>query len=260
MYKAYNLKVGFFDELNLYDYLNEGTNIFNKNSHKIKSTLDSFALKDGSLDGSKMQEDWFPQIKADVFISHSHKDENLAKCFAGWLKDCFDLDSFIDSCVWGYSNNLLKIIDEEFCKNTNAPTYNYNKRNGSTSHVHMMLSTALTMMLDKTECVFFLNTPNSITTDSVISRTYSPWIYHEIAMTKLIKENIPARHSMKKESLNEQFRRKAAELKFQYVLPVDHLIKIDVDTLLKWEQGCLFSLDSEKGDNLDDLYDISGGK
>jgi len=65
---------------------------------------------------------------------------------------------------------------------------------------------------------------------------------------------------MKKESLNEQFRRKAAELEIQYVLPVDHLIKIDVDTLLKWELGCLFSLDSEKGDNLDNLYDISGNK
>jgi len=187
MYKGYNLHIGLLD-LDFSKYSEKGKKMFNENRQKIQSTLDSFALKDGSLDGSKMQEDWFPQIKADVFISHSHKDENLAKCFAGWLKETFDLDSFIDSCVWGYSNNLLRIIDDKFCKNENTPTYNYNKRNGSTSHVHMMLSTALTMMLDKTECVFFLNTPNSITTDSVISRTYSPWIYHEIAMTKLIKE------------------------------------------------------------------------
>lgn len=47
-----------------------------------------------------MQVSWFPQIKADVFISHSHSDEKLAIIFAGWLYNAFGLTAFIDSCVW----------------------------------------------------------------------------------------------------------------------------------------------------------------
>lgn len=56
-----------------------------------------------------MQSYWFPKINADIFLSHSHKDEKLIIAFAGWLKDTFNLDVFIDSCIWGYSNDLQKL-------------------------------------------------------------------------------------------------------------------------------------------------------
>ena len=62
-----------------------------------------------------MQANWFPQIKADIFISHSHKDKGLALALAGWLEETFGLTAFIDSCVWGYANKLLKMIDDEYC-------------------------------------------------------------------------------------------------------------------------------------------------
>ena len=78
----------------------------------IIEKINSFVGDNGSLDGSKMQANWFPQIKADIFISHSHKDENLALALAGWLKVTFGLSVFIDSCVWGYANDLLRIIDD----------------------------------------------------------------------------------------------------------------------------------------------------
>ena len=151
---------------------------------KIKSFIDD----DGFLDGSKMQDNWFPQIKADVFISHSHKDKDLALALAGWLKENLGLTAFIDSCVWGYSNDLLKLIDNRYCRNEYRRTYDYEKRNSSTSHVHMMLSVALTQMIDNTECLFFLNTPNSITPDTIINQTESPWIYSEIATSQLIRK------------------------------------------------------------------------
>jgi hypothetical protein len=54
---------------------------------------------------------------------------------------------------------------------------------------YMMLASALTLMMDKTECVFFLNTPESIKTEDVIKKTASPWIYHEITMLHLIQKN-----------------------------------------------------------------------
>ena len=49
--------------------------------------------------------------KVYIFISHSHKDINKVIAFAGWLKTNFGLEAFIDSCSWGYCDELLKIID-----------------------------------------------------------------------------------------------------------------------------------------------------
>lgn len=165
-----------------------GLDSFSSQQTSIEETINSFVRNDGSLDGSLMQANWFPQIKADIFISHSHKDKGLALALAGWLEETFGLTAFIDSCVWGYANKLLKMIDDEYCYQKKINAYNYQKRNYSTSHVHMMLSVALTQMIDNTECLFFLNTPNSITPNTIINQTESPWIYSEIAMSRLIRK------------------------------------------------------------------------
>lgn len=112
MYRGFNLRLeqnGFSREcLDTFYYI--GSNCISNQKNRIIEKLSSFVGENGSLDGSKMQENWFPQVEADVFISHSHKDEKLAIALAGWLKDTFGLTAFIDSCVWGYSNDLLKQI------------------------------------------------------------------------------------------------------------------------------------------------------
>lgn len=51
----------------------------------------------------------------------------------------------------------------------------------------MMLASALTMMIDKAECVIFLNTPNAVSTEEIIDKTESPWIYYETVMTNLVR-------------------------------------------------------------------------
>jgi len=246
MYRGFNLKIG-----NEYDrYHKFGEEIYEQNCALIQESLDEFALDDIYLDGSKMQADWFPQVHADVFVSHSHIDEYKAVSLAGWISKEFNLEVFIDSCIWGCAGNLLRIIDDVYCLNYNRKTYNYSKRNCSTSHVHMMLSTALTMMIDNTECLFFLNTPNSITPEDVIKNTKSPWIYSEIAMTRLIrrKDKNVHRERAKMESL-----RKAAneELLIKYNLELDHLHDIDGRILKKW-----FRLYDGRGHALDVLYDL----
>ena len=65
------------------------------------------------IDGTKIQEEWFPEIEADIFISHSHEDKDLACALAGWLYDTFKLKCFIDSCVWGDSKELLELMNSE---------------------------------------------------------------------------------------------------------------------------------------------------
>ena len=130
-----------------------GNELYNANRKHIITKLESFISEDGFLDGSEMQDNWFPQIEADIFISHSHYDEKAAVSFAGWLYKNFRIKSFIDSCIWGYSNDLLKILDNRYCLNPSGETYSYQKRNYSTSHIHMMLSTALMMMINKTDAM-----------------------------------------------------------------------------------------------------------
>jgi hypothetical protein len=215
-------------------YSKKGSEIYEGHKEHIEKELDSFILKDGSIDGSKLQDDWFPQIEADIFLSHSHGDKEKAIAFAGWLSAELGLSAFIDSCVWGYANNLLKKIDNVYCMNTDGKTYNYDLRNFSTSHVHMMLSNALTKMMHKTECVIFLNTPNSIQTkDVVVNQTKSPWIYHEIAMTHVLRKKKPNRLGfLKKGYLFEN----AQVLTVTYDTKLDHLIKLEMADLLEWQK------------------------
>lgn len=139
--------------------------------------------------------------KKDVFISHSHDDINKVIAFAGWLHDAFGLEAFIDSCSWGYCDDLLNRIDKRYCYKPKTNTYDYDLRNYTTSHVHMMLSTALTEMIYNTECIIFFNTPQSINMASELDKikknskqsTISPWIYHELSMTTMLQVVEPHR-------------------------------------------------------------------
>lgn len=237
MYRGFQLELKpyrsmFESNIGFEYYHSVGSDLFEKHQDEVQSVLDNFLLSDGSIDGSKMQENWFPQIEADIFISHSHQDEDLAIALAGWLYEKFGLVSFIDSCVWGYADDLKKLLFKTYRKYSDPGDFIPLCRFVS-SHVHMMLSVALSQMIDNTECLFFLNTPNSISIDAPIGETTSsPWIYSEIAMSRLIRKQIPKR--LKK--LNES--QKAFSLKLiRYRLPMDHLLVISEQDMLGWEES-----------------------
>lgn len=214
---------------------------------EVQRNIQSFTNKDGTIDGSKMSADWFPVFDADVFISHSHKDEETAFALAGWLSEHFGLTAFVDSGIWGFSAELLKIIDNAYCLNPGGETYSYEKRNHSTSHVHMMLSTALSRMIDRSECLFFLNTPNSITPEDVIEdRTLSPWIYSEIEMTRLIRKKSAVEHRQRIVSFTESMIQVMKAIRIKYRVTLDHLAPLDEAALVKWGKaynGSQFPLD-----------------
>lgn len=230
-----------------------GLEKFNSQKKGIQKRLKDFMYSDNSIDGTSMQADWFPQIEADIFISHSHKDQKMAICLAGWLWSEFNLNCFIDSLIWGYANDLLKEIDEEFCKNLDGNTYNYHSRNFSTSHVHMMLSTALAMMIDKTECLIFLDTPHSIKPIDSIENTQSPWIYFEIATSKIIQKRTPKRLLLESRSFSDKLTK---SLSVNYILDLDHLPVLEVSTLKDWS----FESENSSEHPLDVLYNVVPSK
>ena len=234
-----------------------GKKMFDANRAIIKTKLDSYLLPGGALDGSEMQDNWFPQIEADIFISHSHADTDVAIGFAGWLYYNFKIKSFIDSCVWGYANELLRSIDDMYCPNEDKKSYNYNKRNYSTSHVHMMLSTALSKMIHKTECLFFLKTDNSISlsTSKVVGKTESPWLYNEIAMSQLIEHVTPTRRLHQDTKMFSKAERGGPvneDLRIVYDASLKHLTPLELSNLLMWEISHTGTTAKEA---LDTLYD-----
>ena len=106
------------------------------------------------------------------------------------LNEKFGLKVFIDSQVWGYIYDLQKEIDDEYCKNEGEKnSYSYNKRNVSTSHVHLMLSNALRKMIDSCDFFFFLDSQNSLKYVNINSEdaTFSPWINLEVEITNTIR-------------------------------------------------------------------------
>lgn len=175
-------------------FYEKGIGIYKSQKAYVENNLKKFICEDGYINATQLQENWFPQMNADVFLSHSHKDEKLVISFAGWLNEIFGLTSFIDSCVWGYANNLIKIIDNKYCVHSykddgSVDRYNYTSRNYSTSHVHMMLNMAIAKMIDSCECLMFVNTPSSIILEEGINKpsTISPWIYSELEFSRIIR-------------------------------------------------------------------------
>jgi hypothetical protein len=212
-----------------------GTQTIRADKTAVGNAIDSFANADGVLDGNELQRNWFPEIRAEVFISHSHQDARLAARIAGWLETTIGVKPFVDSSVWGHADSLLRKIDDRYCLNPGGETYSYNMRNGSTAHVHMMLSTALGMMIDDTECLIFLNTAQSINWRQATSRTLSPWLFAEIAMSRMIRKKtnprIPA-------ALADSHDKIAAGAKIDYQADLRHLTEIGEMDLLEWEADC----------------------
>lgn len=148
----------------------------------------------GTIDGTKLQEAMFPTSKHfDIFLSHSHADEDRVLRFAAWIKDNLGLNCFIDSVYWNYVGKLQKSIDNKYCMTSDRCYYDYDSRNMSTSHLHSMLAMALMEMIDKTECFIFIGSGNSLSPQNLKAETFSPWIYQELSFAAKVRRTIPDR-------------------------------------------------------------------
>ena len=240
MYRAFNVHI---TDQEIDTLLKNSNQVYDdflliSHSHKqyIQQSLDNFLLPNNSIDVQSLEQDWFPSVDAHVFISHSHKDIELVQKFEKWLYQQFGIKCFVDSKVWGYANDLLKKLDDKYSllySENNINTYYYEKTIISSSHVHMMLATALLKMIDKINYIFFLNTPQSLSLNNIHQFTYSPWIYYELLLLKFIRKN-------KIKRLTEQERRKsfsieAENLAMSFPVDIKNLCKLSRDNLYAWE-------------------------
>ncbi|MGA2141691.1 MAG: hypothetical protein ABSG94_04635 [Brevinematales bacterium] len=270
MYKCFDVKLDVTEIIDseFDEFLIKGRRLNESNKDRIKESIDKYLLHDGSLDGSKMQSNWFPQIESDIFISFSHNDEDEVIAFAGYLEEMFNLNVFIDSCVWKYANDLIRLLNNDCChiyhdNICDTTTTDYNDLVSLTSHVHMMLSTALTMMIDRAECVFFFDTNESIIPKYIYDKkTYSPWLYHEISMTKLVKnrslsEYREKRYDHGKIAMEEMIIEKDLR-RITHNVSKDHLINFNRDLFYKWGDRYIPRFDHYEH-SLDALYEILEG-
>lgn len=133
-------------------------------------------------------------------------------------------------------------------------------RNYTTSHVHSMLSSALAEMIDSSECLIFFNTPNSIyLNDEIKSKTngqstFSPWIYHELSISGMIRKKKPERlliehFSHRDSAANEGMLGLVVE--YDVTKYLKEMITLTDDILLEWKRK-----HNSNQNALDELYSL----
>lgn len=251
MYRRFQYETTFVNQY----YIEKARKFQDGNKEAIRQSLSSYLRDNATLDGTMMMNDCFPQIECDVFISHAHADEKVALTFAGRLWSELGLKSFIDSGVWSNVDDLLDEFEEKFYHKDSTITDYQGGRNFYASHVNMMLANSLTKMIDKTECLFFLNTPNSLFVQNCDMMTLSPWIHYELTTCKYIRINCPERHKPK--ILSE--RTDSIPKQATYKKPVSY--RLDLSSLTKVTESFIDMWINDSKDRrlnpseaLDDLY------
>lgn len=75
MYKRYKLENN-QDLVSLVkEYSNYGDEIIEANKRDIKKSLDEYINQQGYINMSDISKEWFPLVKCDIFLSHSHKED-----------------------------------------------------------------------------------------------------------------------------------------------------------------------------------------
>lgn len=230
---------------------------------KVLVDLEQYLL-DGNnlLDATKIQQSVFPEIDIDVFISHSHTDEDEAIKVALSLEE-IGLKPFVDSCVWGHADELLRKIDDAFSKPEGWTNYSYELRNRTTTNVHLILNAALQQMIHRSELFIFLGTETSVKIDDYVSsheQLSSPWIFSELTFVRNVERTLRKQITMGNES--RKFEAAASDkqkIEFRYRLP-DSTYSIEFWQFARWlEKGKSLQISDffqpEKGlEHLDRLY------
>ncbi|WP_048609174.1 toll/interleukin-1 receptor domain-containing protein, partial [Providencia rettgeri] len=160
---------------------------------EIKSILDiDEEKKEVKIKHNDIIKNWFPESDCHIFMSHSHKDKNIAIKIANYLYANYKIKTFIDSYFWQFVDDAIYEINSNYSKNPkpNDHLLRYDSSLRVGTNFYLTLSNALMDTIDKSDCCIFLNTENSIfNINSESESTYSPWIYTELNILDKIRKN-----------------------------------------------------------------------
>lgn len=156
----------------------------------------------GIIDGDKVKDLIFPTKGEgfpdfDVFISHSHNDEDKAKHLAEYLRKECGKQPFLDSYVWSSADELMMCIDDKYSRIPRSSLLSYEKVQYSSSHVHTMLSMAILEMIARCESFIFIESSESIDYNVLRksgTRTQSPWLYQELQYVRMLSAKYKSGH------------------------------------------------------------------
>lgn len=196
-----------------------------------------FDFRTRSFDAEKIKEGWLPiKDQYNVFISYSHDDKEKALILVNWFES-HGIKCFLDAYYWNNADKLLKAIDDLKCKNPDGKSYNYKKRNYSTSLIHAILSMAIMEAIDKCDIGIFIESQNSLTVnlDSIHSFSLSPWIYEELKFMINIEKRIPNWLNERQIRMFSEGTRMIVESKaplaMRFSVPLDQFVELKASNL-----------------------------
>lgn len=210
------------DESSLLD-----TSTMEKNFQNLMKSIVSETENTAVFDAMKLMKHHFNKDlkNFDVFISHSHQNMDEVLKLAKIIKDN-GKNVFIDSLYWNFADDLLRELDEKYCRNNNSGSFDYSKRNISTTLVHSILSNSLQMMINQCDTFLFLNSANinHLTIEKYNENyTTSPWIYTELLTANIIMSNWDLYKSEAFRS--KEYSNKAKDIYFMFDIK-DFLVKL----------------------------------
>ena len=170
---------------------------YKSKNNEILINIENLLLNENEVfDVEKINNELFSNVKPDIFLSHSHADQENVIKLAAKIEYHTKLKVFVDSGVWANAYDLLRKIDDKYCYQSQTHTYSYEKRNHTTANVFMILNAALHRVIDSCELLLFLGTDNSINIQNLLTENKyisSPWIFSELQFANLVKRNVPNR-------------------------------------------------------------------
>jgi hypothetical protein len=95
--------------------------------------------------------------------------------------------------------------------------------------------------------------PTDVIGEESIPATFSPWLFSEIALTRLIRRRPKETHRPTIEKLAEDLRK---SLKVKYLVPLDHLDRLDAAALNRWHGAAAQRKWIRDSNALDVLYEM----